>query len=50
MIAVSLNNQGPHHVAVMPEEAAAGIVAKAEAKRVEADAAHAEYDPPAGAP
>ena len=30
--------------------AAAAIVAKAEAKRVEADAAHAEYDPPAGAP
>ena len=37
-------------IAPLPEEAAAGIVAKAEAKRVEADAAHAEYDPPAGAP
>lgn len=29
----------------LPEEALAGIVAKAEAKRVEADAAHGEYDP-----
>ena len=37
-------------IAALPEEAAAAIVAKAEAKRVEADAAHAEYDPPAGAP
>ena len=37
-------------IAPLPEEAAAAIVAKAEAKRVEADAAHAEYDPPAGAP
>ena len=37
-------------VAALPEEAAAAIVAKAESKRVEADAAHAEYDPPAGAP
>ena len=37
-------------IASLPEEAAAAIVSKAEAKRVEADAAHAEYDPPAGAP
>lgn len=29
----------------LPEEALADIVAKAEAKRVEADAAHGEYDP-----
>ena len=37
-------------VGPLPEEAAADIVAKAESKRVEADAAAAEYDPPAGAP
>merc|ERR1719197_1367118 len=37
-------------VASLPEEAAADIVAKAESKRVEADAAAGEYDPPAGAP
>ena len=37
-------------IASLPEEAAAEIVAKAEGKRVEAEAAHAEYDPPAGAP
>ena len=37
-------------VASLPEEAAADIVAKAEAKRGEADNAHGEYEPPAGAP
>ena len=37
-------------VGPLPEEAAADIVAKAEAKRVEADAASGEYDPAPGAP
>jgi carbonic anhydrase/acetyltransferase-like protein (isoleucine patch superfamily) len=37
-------------VGPLPEEAAADIVAKAEAKRVEADNASGEYDPAPGAP